>query len=298
MSLKNLTIVGCGELGRRLAQQLQPEPYQCIGLKRTPQAPTSNLEYRQADATSLSSLKKALPDYSHIVIVTMVPSERSDEGYRRAYVEAVSNVLDALEGQQKPELILFVSSTRVYGQNSGEWVNEHSTTTPQNFAGRRLLEAEQRLLNSQHNGSVVRFSGIYGPGRHHLIRQVAQGQLGSPETPAYTNRIHAHDCAAVLKHLILMHSQNQRLEARYLASDCEPTLDWPVKQWLAQQLKEEGNPLSHNSTLPPSSDVLLSNGKQCSNQLLLQSGFEFRYPSFRQGYPEVITEFNAQRTNL
>ena len=115
-------------------------------------------------------------------------------------VTALLNTLASLNTQ--PRLIVFVSSTSVYGQKDASWVNEDSPAEPVSYSGKRLLEAEQLLLDSPHTICNVRFSGIYGPGRQRLIRQVIEGHGTAKEPLLYSNRIHADDCAGVLAHLI------------------------------------------------------------------------------------------------
>ncbi|MFH7445305.1 SDR family NAD(P)-dependent oxidoreductase, partial [Pseudomonas syringae pv. tagetis] len=75
------------------------------------------------------------------------PSQRDETGYRMGYVEGLRNVLSWLEQTgQRPMRLIFVSSSGVYGQLSGEWVDEHSVTEPTNYTGTVMLEAEQVAL--------------------------------------------------------------------------------------------------------------------------------------------------------
>ncbi|GAB3110012.1 SDR family oxidoreductase [Aestuariicella hydrocarbonica] len=297
----SVTLLGCGDIGERLAAQL-PANYTVVGLRRSP-CQSSRIDYRQADSSDLDSLQQALPEHSEIIVITLTPSAYSDEGYRQAYVCAVDNLIRALDNKTPPRLILFVSSTSVYGQSSGEWVDEHSATHPQGYAGARLLEAEQRLQDSPYNTCVVRFSGIYGPGRHRLIQQVRDGK-GAPavtgETPCdatagegdasgrplFSNRIHVDDCAGVLAHLI----QLPGTAPLYLASDCEPSALGEVKQWLATQM---GYGPSH---LQPGPEASSRASKRCRNQRLLDSGYRFRYPTYQEGYRQVL-ELLADKTS-
>src|SRR5690606_24982960 len=100
--------------------------------------------------------------------------------------------------------VLFASSTAVYGQDDGSWVDETSPTEPRRFTGRCLLEAEALLAGSGLGFSNVRFAGIYGPGRGRLLSQVLDGSAVFGSEPHITNRIHRDDCAGFLQHLIGM----------------------------------------------------------------------------------------------
>jgi len=282
-----VTIIGCGDIGLRLAKQLDSQSYTVIGLRRSEQD-SDRIEYRQADCSSKAQLQQTLPEYSDVIVITMTPSQRTDAGYQQAYVQVVDNLLQAI--QQPPRLIVFVSSTSVYSQSEGEWVDEDSPAAPSSFSGQRLLEAEQLLSDSPYNSCVVRFSGIYGPKRQRLIEQVKRGESSPINPPLYSNRIHVDDCAAVLAHVI-QHNNPQTL---YLASDSSPTPLQEVKQWIAEQL---GLSDHHWRGV---SDSSLRASKRISNQRLLNSGFTFTYPDFQQGYQTVIGQYlaDAQKIDL
>ena len=89
---------------------------------------------------------------------------------RRAIVQLMWQGLQHVLGWltitgRTPNRLLFVSSSRVYGQQDGEWVDETSPAVATGYSGRVMLEAEQVALNSGIPASIVRLTGIYGPGR-------------------------------------------------------------------------------------------------------------------------------------
>lgn len=283
-SLKTVTLLGCGDIGQRLAARL-PDDTEVVGIRRSA-CEHPRIDYRQADLSDPDSLHASLPQDSDAIVITLTPSEFSDQGYQRAYVDTVKNLLAALESRTTPRLILFVSSTSVYGQTDGQWIDENSATEPRGYAGKRLLEAEQLLTDSGYITCLVRFSGIYGPGRQRLIQQVREGK-GAPagdDGALYSNRIHVDDCAGVLAHLMRLMQQPQTtdLQPLYLASDCEPSDLGDVKQWLAQQM---GFGPDH---LQPGPQAPSRASKRCRNQRLLDSGYQFQYPTYQQGYRQVL----------
>jgi len=77
-----------------------------------------------------------------------------------------------------------VSSTSVYGQSEGEWVDEDSIAQPDNVTGQLIRQAEQKLMDLAPGNIVVRFSGIYGPGREYLLRMAMQTPA-IQKTPSY-----------------------------------------------------------------------------------------------------------------
>lgn len=278
-SQEKLLIIGCGDIGQRLAQQLDPNRYQVTGLRRHPPVDLHHLRYLACDATQSGQLDRILGNEEfNVIVISMTPAERSDAGYEQAYVQTCRNLVAGLKQyQRQPRLVVFVSSTAVYGQNDGSWVDELSPTEPEGFSGKRLLEAEQVIRQSGFAHCSLRFSGIYGPGRNRLIEQVKQQR--APASTHYTNRIHADDCAGVLAHVIEL-QRRQDLAPVYLATDSSPTPMIDVVSWIAGQLGVE-------DFLSP--DAVNERGnKRISNQRLLTSGYALRYPDFRTGYTELI----------
>lgn len=271
-------IIGCGDIGQRLAQQLHPLGYRVTGLRRSLNSDLTYLHYHSGDATDMEQISGLLAEKFNIIVISMTPSKRSDAGYKQAYVDSCQTLLKALDLQQhKPRLILFVSSTGVYAQQDGSWIDETSPTTPEGFSGKRLLEAEQLICQSRYAHTIVRFSGIYGPGRRRLIEQVRQKRASA--SPHYTNRIHADDCAGVIAHLIEL-QRTQEIAPVYLATDSSPTPMVEVVSWIAQQLGIE-------DFLAP--DAVNERGnKRISNQRLLASGYRFIHPDFRTGYATLL----------
>lgn len=280
----SVLILGCGDIGLRLAKTLPAEHYKITGVRRTPpNAPPQvpGFSYRAGDITDAQTLAKILRDGADVIVVTMTPDERSEASYHRAYVHTAKQLVAALQQQaQTPRLILWISSTGVYSQADGSWVDEASPTEPQSFTGQRLLEAENVIRNSSFTHSIVRFSGIYGPDRTRLIDQVRQGR--AVLSAAYTNRIHADDCAGVLAHLIEKDSRGDALEPIYLATDSRPAPMAEVVNWLAMQLK-----VNQAIFAPDQIDDERGN-KRCSNKRILDSGYRLRYPDYQHGYSHLL----------
>ena len=145
-----------------------------------------------------------LPGPFDVAFYTAGADRRSEAGYRSAYLEGLGNLIGALQRQKPPvRRLFFTSSTAVYGQSGGEWVDEDSPTEAGHFRGRLLRDAEQVLLGGPIAGTVVRVGGIYGPGRQRLIDSVRRGEACCFEgPPRYLNHVHRDDCAGALAHLM------------------------------------------------------------------------------------------------
>lgn len=270
--MAKILLAGCGKLGMDLGPRLQQQGHEVIGLRRS-QIPMP-FACLQGDLLN-PHLNQILPANIDYVIYTATPSQRDDNGYANAYPRGVNNLLQALHGQPIKRFI-FVSSTAVYHQDSGEWVDESSPTQPTTFNGRRLLEAETQL-NQHHIASTsVRFGGIYGGERNRLWQRIKTGITVQQSPPKYTNRIHHQDCVNLLAFLIDADEQGRTLDACYVGVDDDPADECTVYHWLADFL----NAPKPIITAP---NPVASQNKRCRNQRVKQIGFQFLYPSFREG---------------
>ena len=279
-----ILFLGCGDIALRAIRQLKAiGDHQCHGLRRHVDELPASLPATAGDMRDTRLLTTLLDEGRFdAVVVTMTPDSMSDEGYRDSYVAGARSLSEALgRTQSAPQTVIWASSTGVYGQSDGEWVDESSATEPTSFRGRRLLEAEQVIRALPINAAVVRFSGIYGPGRGRLMERVRRGQLAPAHPPQWSNRIHADDAAAVVIHLLSRARRGETLEKVYLASDDEPTPLHEVHRWLAQQLGVRSSEAAAEAGSGAAN-------RRCRNRRLRDSGFEFRYPTFREGYRAIL----------
>ncbi len=287
---RRILIAGCGDLGTRAGLEWAERGMQVWGLRRSEGDPALPIQWVQADLTEADSLD-SLP-FSQLsglgtLVYTAAASGFNDEAYRAAYVDGLAHLLAILERRQcLPRKLVYVSSTSVYAQSDGSIVDETSPTEPAGFGGRRLLEGEAVALGSKVPGcSIVRLGGIYGPGRTRLLDSVRRGEAVCYDDPViWTNRIHIQDAARAVIHL----AELDDAEEIYLGVDDEPSADGVVKRWLARQL---GVPAPPGAEQPPSSTSRrMRSNKRCSNARLRSSGFVPSYPTFREGYGELIKD--------
>lgn len=281
MSDLSAMIVGCGDVGSRLARQLQAKGWQVSGLRRSVEQLPQGVQPVAADLND-RRIPQAWPDLAPDYLVYCVAASQHDEaGYQAAYVEGLRHVLAwlAAKGQQ-PRRLLFVSSSSVYAQQDGEWIDEPAATEPEGYSGKVMLDAEQVALHSGIPASVVRLTGIYGPGREWLLSQVRQGYRVAEEPPLYGNRIHAEDAASLLAHLLQADAQGVRLDDCYIGVDDAPAPLAEVVGWLREYLGV--------TQWSDEQRVRRTGSKRCSNARARALGWVPQYPSYKEGYAAIL----------
>jgi nucleoside-diphosphate-sugar epimerase len=283
-----ILFAGCGDIGQRTALRLAPN-HCCYGMKRQPQNLPQGIVPIAANITDAEQLTTILDQGFDVVVVTLTPSGFTEQAYRESYVRgaaALSKAIDATA--HRPGLVIWVSSTSVYGNNNGDWVDETTATEPESFSGVLLLEAEQLIKALPVAQTTVRFSGIYGPGRTRMLSQIMAGKGRPAQPPQWTNRIHSDDCAGVLCHLVERYAANKPIETLYLATDSQPVTQHDLRRWMADQMqvKLEDEIVEQKAA------------RRCSNQRLLASGYQFIFPSYKEGYLALMAEVGGLAGNL
>ena len=267
--MANVLIIGCGDTGGRLAVLLAQAGHAVTGVRRSAHM-LPGVTLLQADITRPFRLDIAPPDY---LFILLSPGESSREAYEWCFLGGLEHLKAAL-GEAAPRRVFFVSSTSVYGESAGEWVDETTPPRPAGFNGEVLLQAEARAAAYWPAVTVVRIAGIYGEGRLRLLRWV---QAGRPVDPAqWSNRIHAQDAARLLAFLLERDAAGQALDDLYLGVDDRPVLQADVLDWLAERL---GVP-----PVPRRAAGDSGQGRRIRNGRIRALGFQPRYPDYRDGY--------------
>ncbi len=279
--MANVLIVGCGYVGEQLGLRLVEAGDRVFAMRRNPAGLPDSFVALRADVTrsdGIGGLPSVRLDH---VVYAVGAKARGEAAYRASYLDGLGNLLRVLGDEgQRPSRFVFTSSTSVYGQRRGEWVDETSPTHPQDFAGEILLTCERLLHGSPHPSTVLRLGGIYGPGRASLVSRVESGQaIPERETPHYTNRIHRDDAAGAIAHLLRLESP----APTYLGVDDEPTDQAEVMRWIGRQLGRIVPVEADDGSSPPR-----SGSKRCRNTLLRASGYKFLRPSYREGYADLL----------
>lgn len=187
-------LVGCGYTGVRLARLLANRG-PVIGLVRSPASAAalaaSGVPVRVVDLDGGAALN--LPrDLASVVYLAPPSAEGEGDPRLRRFLEGLSGL--------RPRVLVYLSTTGVYGDTGGLPVDEASPTRPGDAASRRRLAAEQHVASwcgaAGARGVILRVAGIYGPGRLPLERLRAGEPVLRPEDSGPGNRIHVDDLAA------------------------------------------------------------------------------------------------------
>lgn len=291
-------ILGCGYVGIELGRQLADRGHEPIGVRRSPagveQIEEAGFEARRADVTDREALA-TIPDVDAIVFAAS-SGGRGAETAREVYVDGLQTVIDAFgERENSPERLLYTSSTGVHGDHDGAWVDEETPVEPTTDKTAVLAEAERIALEDapEHgiDGTVARYAGLYGPDRYRLERY-----LEGPVTEGYLNMVHRDDAAGAVRYLL--EEALARGEVVQVVDD-EPTSKWTFADWLADECGVERPPKQTKDERLAADDVSeagrrrILTSKRCSNEKLRALGYEFVYPTFREGYRAAIERFRS-----
>lgn len=308
-----VVIVGCGYVGLELARQLAARGHETTGVRRSDAgldaiasvgadsadgnggtddaAPVSAV---RADATDPDSLEK-LPDADAVVFAASSGGRGADAA-REVYVDGLRNVIEEYGARmQSPDRLVYTSSTGVYGDHDGAWVDEETPIEPTTEKTRVLARAERVAVETAGDvgidGTVARFAGLYGPDRYRLERY-----LNGPVTGGYLNMVHRDDAAGAVRHLL---ETNRARGEPVVVVDDEPVEKHAFADWLADacgvprpEKRSKAERIAEGD-LSAAAERRIRTSKRCSNDRLHALGYEFAYPTFREGYRDAVRAFRA-----
>ncbi len=188
-------VIGCGYLGRRVLPLWKGRRIFAATRRAEGAAELASLGVEPVVCDVLRPESLAALPRVDTVLYAVGYDRASGASMRQVYVEGLANVLAHLP---RPQRFLYVSSSSVYGQSDGCWVDETSLTEPQEESGRIVLEAERTLHAALPGAVILRFSGIYGPGR--LLRRatIVKGDTIVGDADKWLNLIQVEDGARVI----------------------------------------------------------------------------------------------------
>jgi len=281
--LAHALIAGWGYLGSYAGSLLARAGHRVTGMRRSRPDVSLPAGISLIQADLLSDRTLPLPDDITWVIYAVGADRFTPEAYRAAYVEGLKRLADALIQKRIPvERFCFVSSTSVYPQQDGEWVDESSPVCGRHFGSATLIEAEQVVSSLPWKNTAARCGGIYGPGRTRLIDAVRSGQARQVRHPKLIlNLIHRDDAAGALIHLLNHPSPPPICNL----TDLEPIDRNELLCWVAAELGMPAPPWEEETSL---SEPARGGNRRVSSRLLQLLGFTHRWPTFREGYRALI----------
>ncbi|VVM07963.1 hypothetical protein MAMC_01917 [Methylacidimicrobium cyclopophantes] len=276
-----ILLVGCGYVGARVAEILRDRRIGFRAWVRTEESRSrlSGLAI-PAVAGDVGSFEAwdRLADRPDFLVYGPSSSRGGAIQYRNVFVTGLSHAL-----RRFPKTpLLFLSSTSVYGQSNGELVDEESPAEPESETGRILREGEELALEA--GGTVLRISGIYGPGRTYLLDRILSGEAAISPIDRWINQIHRDDVVSAILHFLALRLRREIVNV----VDDEPVRESHFSEWLARTLdKAPPFPGGERRALP---SKRRPTHKRVSNAKARALGWKPLYPSFREGLLPLLRE--------
>lgn len=216
--MREVTIVGCGDIGSRVATACLARGDQVLGWVRTP-AGLERLSGLEIPATQvdLDDSQTVIPSVHNQLLYYFAPPPAIGREDPR-----VARLIQGVQEKGSPKRVVYLSTTGVYGDCQGEWVDETRSPHPAVDRARRRLDAESRWRTwSQDTGGelvILRVAGIYGPGKLPVQRLRSGQPMVREEDSPITNHIHSLD----LLQICLAAMQRGRSGEVYNVSDGHP----------------------------------------------------------------------------
>lgn len=210
--MESVWIVGCGDLGLRVAKRLQREGLEPTGVVRSRQS-LERLEAAGVRALQCDLDTHSAPLEGTVIWLAPPPREGSEE----------PRLARCLKAGPAIHRLLYLSTSGVYGDCGGEWIDESAPIAPKSARAQRRADAERQLAawRTETGGDyvVIRVPGIYGPGRLPEARLRDGTPVIEADAAPYTNRIHVDDLASATL-CVLRHGESGQA---YNVADGNPT---------------------------------------------------------------------------
>ncbi|MHB8708559.1 MAG: SDR family oxidoreductase [Desulfuromonadales bacterium] len=293
-STTDILIIGCGDIGVRVARLEQAQGRSVAGLVRNDAGAerlrTFGIQSVTGDLDEPDSLA-GLPTSGKLIYYFAPPPGGGPWDTR------MRNFCAAVGSGQAPVRVVYISTSGVYGDCDGAWVTEETPVNAQTSRAKRRLDAETVL---QEWGKrlrvpvvILRVTGIYGPGRLPLARlQQGPPVLLEADSPP-TNRIHADDLAAVC----LAAAERAEDSEIFNVSDGQPGT---MTQYFNAAADLLGLPRPPQVPMAEARRVMtpmmlsyLTETRRMDNRRMLERlGVTLRYPDLESGLQNVVAQLD------
>ena len=277
MTTQNWLIIGQGDIGLPVTNTLAQKNLPITGLARSERANydlDDKAGFLQADALTLSA--EQLQKFTRIAII-VTPDDYSTSGYNRSYLGICQHLATLADEMTALERVVFISSTGIYGQDNGEWIDENTAPImPERGASKVILQAEQALQQGFGDKAIIiRPSGIYGRERLMRLRKAQESQKDPIAAESWSNRIMDSDLVTIITKVLATDTP----KPLYIATDYLPVTTFELTHWLSQQVGE---------TLPEvDSEKTAVTGKRLHSNIPLAW---LKFPDWQAGYHDILQQ--------
>lgn len=276
-------IVGCGYLGEAMVGRLLACGFEVLATTRGGPGRLARLAELGAQPVLFNTKAPGPLPAADAVISAMAVDRASGQTMREVHVDGLRAAVQAIPDKNVPWF--HVSSTSVYGQEHGEWVNEDSPCEPTDDSGHTVLAAEDTLKQLIPKATILRFAGIYGPARLMRTGALMAGEPLRGDPKRWLNLIHRDDGAAVVaamvsrnhQGLVLNVSDNHPIHRGDFYLEMARLLGSPEPRWIPRAPGEPWGPHERNNRRIDASRMLG----------LVGSGL-LRFQDYRLGLPDCL----------
>jgi nucleoside-diphosphate-sugar epimerase len=280
-------IFGCGYLGLRVAKRWRDSGEQVYVATRSPARAaalaTEGFAPLVADVTRPETLS-GLPA-AETALFAVGHDRTTGQSIEEVYVGGLRHVLDALP--PSTGRVIYISTTGVYGDSAGDWVDEDSPCEPTRPGGKASLAAEEALRRHRlgARGIVLRLAGIYGPQRIPNQAPLLAGEPLAVPTAGYLNLIHVDDAAAAVLAAAAVEAD---LPRTYLISDGHPAQRGEYYAELARLLGAAAPRFVEPPAGDPRAARAAADKRIDNSRMRAELRVSLAYPSYREGLAAIV----------
>lgn len=280
--MPHLFCFGLGFSAQALIRRLKPQGWQISGTNRDGATLDGVAVWRFDGSTPVP--QSALEGVTHLLL--SVPPGADGDPVLNSHRNTLAH--------RSFDWVGYLSTTGVYGDRGGDWVDEDTPLAPSTERGRRRLEAEQAWLDLC-DAHLFRLAGIYGPGRNQLV-SILDGTAKRIVKPGQVfSRIHVDDIAGVLAASIAKPNPRQA----YNVCDDEPAPPQDVVAFAAELLGMKPPPETKfaDAALSAMARSFYAESKRVANRRIKQElGCRLLYPTYREGLRELLQTVSPPAT--
>ena len=284
-------LFGCGYLGMRVAERWRALGQRVVVVTRSPQRAEElralGFEPIVADVTQAATLV-GLPT-AETVLFAVGFDRTAGQSMQSVFADGMRNVLAALPAHAGR--LIYISSTGVYGNAGGDWIDEDTRPDPQREGGRASLAAERALTAHPlgRNAVILRLAGVYGPGRIPFRSLMRGGDPIPAESQGWLNLIHVADAASVV-----LAAEDMELAGRverprlYCVSDGHPVQRRDYYCEVARRIDAPAPTFVPPLPETPRSERATSDRRVKNARMLAELQVKLVFPDYRSGLAAIL----------